>query len=81
MKYVLGVQILKEFVGFRAKTYSYLKGNNMMKINKVECTKKCVIKRKHKIQDFKNCLEAARVVYKINHLEKYRIDVDNLKKD
>ena len=81
MKYVLGVQIMNEFVGFRAKTYSYLKGNNMMKINKVECTKKCLIKRKHKIQDCKNCLEAAQVEYKINHLEKYRIDVDNLKKD
>ena len=24
----LGEQILKEFVGLRAKTYSYLKGNN-----------------------------------------------------
>ena len=56
MKYVLGVQIMKEFVGFRAKTYSYLKGNNDE--NK-QSTKKCVIKRKHRIQDCKNCLEAA----------------------
>ena len=28
MKYELGVQIMKEFVGLRAKTYSYLKDNN-----------------------------------------------------
>ena len=28
MKYKLGGQIMKEFVGLRAKTYSYLKDNN-----------------------------------------------------
>ena len=28
MKYKLGGQIMKEFVGLRAKTYSYLNDNN-----------------------------------------------------
>ena len=28
MKYELGGQIMKEFVGLRAKAYSYLKDNN-----------------------------------------------------
>ena len=39
----LGAQIMKEFVGLRAKTYSYLKDNNdEEKIAK--STKRCVIK-------------------------------------
>ena len=49
---------MKEFVGLTAKTYSYLKGNNGGD-RKAKGTKKCVIKRKLKFQDNKNCLEAA----------------------
>ena len=37
------------------------------------------MKRKLKFQDYKNCLEAAQIENKINHLEKKKIDVDNLK--
>ena len=37
---------------------------------KAKSTKKCVIKRKVKCQDYKKCLEAAQVENKINHLEK-----------
>ena len=64
----LGGQILKEFIGLRAKTYSYLKDNNDEE-RKAKGTKKCVIKRKLKFQDYKNCLEAAQIENKINHLE------------
>ena len=53
MKDELGEQIMKEFVGLRAKTYIYLKGK-MMKIKNAKGTKKCVIKRKLKFQDYKN---------------------------
>ena len=58
MKDELGGQIMKQFVGLRAKTYSYLKDNND-EDKKAKGTKKCVIKRKLKFQDYKNCLGAA----------------------
>ena len=67
------------FGGLKAKTYSYLKDNND-EDKKTKGTKKCVIKTKLKFQDYKNCLEAAQIENKINHLEKNKIDVDSLKK-
>ena len=77
MKDEFGGQIMKEFVGLRAKTYSYLKDNND-EDKKAKDTKKCVIKRKHKFQNYKNCLEVSQTENKINHLEKNKIDVDSL---
>ena len=71
---------MKESVGSRAKIYSYLKENND-EDKKAKDTKKCVIKRKLKFEDYKNCLEAAQFENKINHLEKDIINVDSLKKD
>ena len=53
MKDELCGQIMKEFAGLRTKTYSYLKDNNN-EDKKAKCTKKCVIKRKLKFQDYKN---------------------------
>ena len=38
-------------------------------------------KAKKKIECYKNCLEAAQIENKINHLEKSKIDVDSLKED
>ena len=78
MKDELVRKIIKEFVGLRAKTYSYLKENNH---EGKQGTRKCVIKRKLKFQDHKNCLEAGQVENKIKYLEKNEIDVDCLKKD
>ena len=52
MKDELGGQIMKELVGLRAKTYSYLKDNND-EDKKAKATKKCVIKTKLKFQDYK----------------------------
>ena len=43
MKDDLGGQITKQFVGLRAKTYSYLKENNDEN-KKVKGTKKCIIR-------------------------------------
>ena len=65
MKNELGGQIIKKFVGLRAKAYSiYLKDNNDEHKKEKE-TKKCVIKRKVKFQDYKNRLEAAQIEIKI----------------
>ena len=69
-------QIMKEFVGLRAKTCSYLKDNND-EDKKAKGTKKCVINRKLKFEDYKNCLEAAQIENKINHLEENNIDVES----
>ena len=77
MKNELGGQIMKEFVGLRAKRYSYLKDNNDTD-KKAKDTKKCIIKRKLKFQDYENCLEAAQIENKINHLEKNKIQADSL---
>ena len=44
-----------------------------MKIKKAKDTEKCVIKRKLKFQDYKNCLQAAQIENKINHLEKIKL--------
>ena len=65
-------RIMTEFVGLRAKTYSYLKDNND-EDEKGKGTKKCVIKRKPKFQDYKICLEAAQIENKINNLEKIKL--------
>ena len=79
MKDELGGQIMEDFVGLRAKKYSYLKDNND-EDKKAKDTKKCVIKRKRKSEDYKNCLEAIRMEKKLNYLRKKQIDVDSPKK-
>ena len=80
MKDELGGQIMKEFVGLRAKTYSYLKDNND-EDKKSKGTKKCVIKRNLKFRDYKKCLKASQMENEINYLEKKKTDVDCLKED
>ena len=47
---------------------------------KKQKVQKSVIK-KCKFKDYKNCLQAAQIENKINHLEKNKIDVGSLKKD
>ena len=65
----LSRKIMKQFLGWIAKTYSYLKDNNDNG-KKAKGTKVCVIKRKIKFQDYENCLEASQVEKKINDLGK-----------
>ena len=79
MKDELGGKIMTKFVGLRAKTYSYLIDDGS-EDKKAKGTKKCVIKRKLKFENYKNCLEATQLENKTNHLEKNQIDIDSLKK-
>ena len=72
MKDKLVGQTVKEFVGLRAKTYSK---NNNDEDKKAKGTKKGVIKRKLKFEDYKNCSEVAKIENKINHSEKNTINV------
>ena len=54
----LGGQIMKKLVRLRAKTYSYLKHNNN-EDKKAKDTKKCVLKRKLKFQDYKKLFRSS----------------------
>ena len=77
----LGGQIMKKFVGLRAKPYSYLNDKNNDEDKKATRTKKCVIKRNLKFRDYKKRLKVSQIDNKINYLEKKKIDVDCLKED
>ena len=63
MKDELGGRIIIEFVTLRPKTYSYLT-DDFKEDKKAKGTKKCVIKRMIKFNDYKNCLLNGEVVLK-----------------
>ena len=78
MKVKIGGQIMKEFVKLRTKTHSYSKDNND-EDKKSKKHKKCIIKRKLKFEDYKNCLEEPQIENKLNQLEQTKIYVGSLK--
>ena len=80
MKDEVGGQITKEFAGLRAKSYTYVKDNNY-EYKKAKGTKKCVIVRKLKFQDYKNWLEPAQIEREKKHLENKKLNLDSLKED
>ena len=47
---------------------------------KAKGTKKCIIKTPLKFQDYKNCLNAAKIDEELKYLEKKKYNVDKLKK-
>ena len=51
-----------------------------MKVN-AKGTKKYVIKRKLKFEDYKNCIKAIELENKVYQLERNKINADSLKKD
>ena len=63
MKDELGGRIITEFAALRPKTYSYLT-DDYKEDKKAKGTKKCVIKRMIKFNDYKNCLLNGEVVLK-----------------
>ena len=63
MKDELGGKIVTEFVALRPKTYSYLT-NDCEEDKKAKGAKKCVIKRRLKFNDYKDCLLNNQIVLK-----------------
>ena len=63
MKDELGGKIITEFVALRPKKYSYLK-DNFKEDKKAKRTKKCVIKRRLKFNDYKDCLLNNEIILK-----------------
>ena len=59
----LGEKIMTEFVGLRPKTYAYLIDDRNS--NKAKRTKKYVIKRILKFNDYKNCLLNNEIILKL----------------
>ena len=60
MKDELSEQIMIQFAELRTQTYSYLIDDSSQD-KKTKGAKKCVIKRKHKFENYKNCSEATQL--------------------
>ena len=78
MKDELGGNIMIKFVVLGVKTYSYLI-NDGSEDKKAKGTKKCVIKRKLKFENYKSCLEATQLENKISYPQKNKINIESLK--
>ena len=63
MKDKLGGKIMTEFVALRPKTYSYLMDNDS-EAKKAKGTKRCVIKKVLKFNDYKDCLLNNEIILK-----------------
>ena len=63
MKDELGGEIITKFIALRPKTYSYLTDNDKID-KKAKGTKKCVIKKMIKFNDYKKCLLNDKVILK-----------------
>ena len=63
MKDELGGEIITEFIALRPKTYSYLTDNDKID-KKAKGTKKCIINKMIKFNDYKKCLLNNEVILK-----------------
>ena len=63
MKDELGGKIMTEFVALRPKSYSYLT-EDFKEDKKAKGTKKCVIRRRLKFNDYKYCLLNNEIILK-----------------
>ena len=83
MKDELGGEIIMEFIALRPKTYSYLTDNDKID-KKAKGTKKCVIKKMIRFDDYKKCLLNDKVILKSqqkvisNKHEVYTEDVNKI---
>ena len=69
MKDELGGKIMTEFCNLRPKTYSYLMDDDS-EATKAKGTKKCVIKKVLKFNDYKDCLLKNEIVLKSQQIFK-----------
>ena len=74
----LGGKIMKEFVGLRVKTYSYLT-DDVSKDEKIKGRRKWFMKTKLKFEDYTNCLEVNRLKNKSKDLLKIKLTYIALK--
>ena len=82
MKDELGGKITTEFVTWRPKTYLYLTDDGK-EDKKAKGTKKCVIKRMIKFDDYKKCLLNGEVILKSQQRfisKKYDVYTENINK-
>ena len=82
MKDELGGKIITEFVTLRPKTYSFLTGDGK-EDQKAKGTKKCVIKKMIKFNDYKKCLLNNEVILKSQQRfinKKYDVYTENINK-
>ena len=82
MKDELGGKIITEFVTLRPKTYSYLTDDGK-EDKKAKGTKRCVIKRMIKFNDYKNCLLEDKVLLKFQQRftsKKHDVYMENINK-
>ena len=63
MKDELGGRIMKKYVALRPNMYTYLTDDGHVN-EKAKGTKKYVIKRETKFQDYKDCLENKKILIK-----------------
>ena len=78
----LGGGIITEFVALRPKTYSYMT-DKFIEMKKVKGTKKCVIKRRLKFEDYKKCLFDNKPMLKSQQRfksENHKVDTENINK-
>ena len=82
MKDELGGKIITEFITLRPKTYSYLTDDGK-EDKKTKGTKKCLIKRMIKFNDYKNCLLKDEVILKSQQRfisKKHHVYIENINK-
>ena len=82
MKDELGGKIITEFVTLKRKTYSYSTDDGK-EDKKAKGTKKCVIKRMIKFNDYKNCLLKNKVLLKSQQrfiIKKHDVYTENINK-
>ena len=82
MKDELGGKIITEFVTLRPKTYSFLTDDGK-EDKKAKGTKKCVMKKMIKFNDYKKCLLNDQVMLKPQQRfisKKHDVDTENINK-